>query len=205
MSDKTYHYTYRIHIGNPTDARRFYVGVRSCKCWPTEDSTYFGSSIPLKKWIKENGSDGVSKEILAVWGTRKLAVEHEVRLHEHLNVVADESYFNIAKQTCTGFDVTGTKQSEEHRRKKADALRGRTISDEQRRQHSEKMKGRKHSPERIEQTRQLRIGKKHSEETKRKISLSNMGKTYSEQSIANMIAGAKMREQKKREARQNVY
>ena len=100
------HYTYMITLKEPTDSRKFYVGVRSCKCKPSEDN-YFGSSRSLSAWIKQNGKDCVDKQILAVWDSRADAVRHEMLLQDCFDVVKNPEFWNKAKQTAVGFDTTG--------------------------------------------------------------------------------------------------
>jgi hypothetical protein len=104
-----HHYTYKIIANNPTDTRRYYIGVRSCKCWPTEDVNYFGSCRKFKRWQKAQGTGGLEKKILAIWPSRELALEHEIRLHDMFDVAVDPEYWNRSKQTSTGFDTTGVK------------------------------------------------------------------------------------------------
>jgi hypothetical protein len=111
-----FHYTYMITSSAPTDSRYKYIGVRSSTKYPTED-VYYGSCIPFKEWQKEHGVESLSKQILAIWDSKELAIEHEIRLHNVFNVGINEEFWNQVKQTSTGFDVTGTKFSEEHKEK----------------------------------------------------------------------------------------
>ncbi len=166
-----YHYTYRITVNNPTDNRVYYIGVRSCKKHPTQDN-YFGSCREFTAWQKENGTVNLTKEILAIWGDRKLAVEHEMKLHEHFEVALNPQFWNKAKQKTTGFDTTGIPSP----------MRGKTHSEEankkNRQAHLGKPsanKGIKLSAERIEALRKINLGrpsankgKKVSEEVKNK-------------------------------------
>jgi hypothetical protein len=100
------HYTYMITLKAPTDSRKFYIGVRSCKCAPNHDN-YFGSSRPLNKWLKQNGKVNVEKQVLAIWKSRVDAVNHEMLLQDCFDVVKNPEFWNRAKQTSTGFDTTG--------------------------------------------------------------------------------------------------
>jgi hypothetical protein len=194
-----YHYTYRLTLNNNTDSRKYYIGARSCTEYPTKDS-YFGSCKTLLAWIKEHGTEGIVKEILAIYGKRQDAIEHEINLHNYFDVAKNVEFWNKAKQTSVGFDTAGTKQTaehiakvkqatkglrktEEHKRKIGLAHKGRIVSEEQKQKQSQTMTGRKKTQEQIEKQRKSMLGKKHSEETKAKISLSNMGKKMSKEAI----------------------
>ena len=165
-----------ITLKEPTDARRMYIGVRSCKGSPESD-WYFGSSRQLKKWIAEHGVDKVDKQVLATWPTRKEAISHEMLLHDCFDVVRNQEFWNKAKQTTTGFDRTGATQvpwnkgikaSVESRLKQSIALRA-SIAELKRLGIPHWSTGRE-SPNK---------GKKISEETKRKISETRRGKRNS--------------------------
>ena len=101
---KKIHYVYKITNLNPTDERVYYIGVRSA-IDPITD-TYMGSSKYLNVAMKENGKENFKKEILSTWKTRKEAMQEEIRLHEDFDVAKSKTFYNKAKQTSTGFDVT---------------------------------------------------------------------------------------------------
>jgi len=143
-----YHYTYMITVKNPTDARRLYIGVRSCKV-PPEQDTYYGSCRPFRKWQKEHGVDGLHKQILAVWKSREDALSHEVLLHDCFDVATNQEFWNQAKQLVTKFDTAGVPSKK----------RGKPLSDEQKIKLSNSCKGRP-SPFK---------GRKHNEDSKIKI------------------------------------
>jgi hypothetical protein len=176
-----YHYTYRLTLSNNTDSRKYYIGARSCTEYPTEDS-YFGSCKTLLAWIKEHGTKGIVKEILAIYGKRQDAIEHEINLHNYFDVAKNVEFWNKAKQTSVGFDTTGIhiSKSKEHRLKIGLGNIGRIVSEETKQKIREKAIGRKHSQEQNEKHRLFMIGHKHSQETKQKISLSNKGKKCSD-------------------------
>ena len=44
---------------------------------------------------------------MGIFSTRKEAVLNEIKLHNEFNVAINNSFFNKAKQTSTGFDTTG--------------------------------------------------------------------------------------------------
>lgn len=118
-----HHYTYKI---NYSDGKA-YIGVRSCKCTPEEDSKYVGSS-------KHTPNDLItSKEILSTFSNREDAIQHEIELHEKFNVAQSDDYYNKSKQTSTKFDTTGTKlvRTPEHNQKIKEALTGRKRSPEE--------------------------------------------------------------------------
>lgn len=171
-----YHYTYMIKANN-----MFYIGARSCDVLPEEDN-YFSSCKSLLAWIKENGIVGLVKEIVAVFPTRALAIEHEIELHNFYDVAKNKLFWNKAKQTAVGFDTSGTHipKTDEHKAKIGAAHKGRVISEEQKQKQREVMIGRKKTPEQIEKHRTSRAGYTHSEETRKKISLANKGKKSSE-------------------------
>ena len=119
-----HHYTYLIQ--HKTSDKR-YIGVRSSKCLPQEDKTYWGSSKHLPKDVKLTHV----KIILKVFSTRKEAVQHEINLHKLNSVATNPQYYNKANQTSTGFDTAGTKLlfSDEHKRKISQAILGTKHSD----------------------------------------------------------------------------
>lgn len=125
-----YHYTYMIKAND-----KFYIGARSCDVLPEEDS-YFSSCKTLLAWIKNNGVTGLVKEIISVFPTRALAIEHEIELHNFYDVAANKLFWNKAKQTAVGFDTAGTEQNEELRLRKSLKTKGLQKSEE----HKEKIR-----------------------------------------------------------------
>ena len=172
-----YHYTYKISVNNPTDDRRNYIGVRSCKCWPTEDTKYMGSCRQFNKWQKLNGTDGLQKNILAIWPSRKMAVEHEIKLHNLFEVSTNPEFWNQAKQTSTGFDTTGKPSWNAGIPADPEKMRKIALGNTNRR-------GKKHSEESKRKNSQAHIGcayhtTPHTDKTKAKISAANKGKRSS--------------------------
>lgn len=156
-----FHYTYKIHYSDG----KYYIGARSCKCKPEEDTKYIGSSKYTPNHLL------VKKEILQVFQTRKEALEHEVYLHNLYDVAVNEQFYNRAKQTNTSFDVTGTHLSKEHKEKIISSLRGRTRPAEVGQAISKRKK------ERFTRLREIQgFAYRHSEETKQKISKAKSGK-----------------------------
>lgn len=111
-----FHYTYQVTVSNPTDARRFYIGVRSSDVKP-EDDVYFGSCRPFKRWQEANGTGGLVKQVLAVWPTRNDALLHEILLHDCFDVAKNPEFWNQVKQTAESFDCTGVPKAPEHAKK----------------------------------------------------------------------------------------
>lgn len=175
-----YHYTYMITVNNPTDVRKLYLGVRSCKVIPEQD-LYFGSCRPFKAWQKQYGTDGLKKQILALWPTRKEALNHEILLHDCFDVAVNPEFWNQAKQIADGFDTTGTthiaynkgmKWTDEQKARLSQALKGKIVSEETKIKISKAQKGRPMPEER----RLKLVGKKASEETRIKQRLAKLGK-----------------------------
>lgn len=116
------HYTYEIEFENGMK----YLGVRSCKVLPEEDTSYLGSSkvIPPALYVT------CVKTILGVFPSRVLALQDEIRRHEELDIALNPEYYNQVKQTAVGFDQSGTtKESHDHIRTMAEKLTGRTKED----------------------------------------------------------------------------
>lgn len=120
------HYTYTLEAVNPIDSRKLYVGVRSCSGNPADDTEYLSSSRHVKAAIK----DGVRfvKHSIVEWETRALAVEHEIKLHVDLGVVASDMYFNMARQTAIGWDSAGVKITGDRLQKMRETSR-KTLAD----------------------------------------------------------------------------
>ena len=200
-----YHYTYEITANNPTDARQKYIGVRSCECYPTEDK-YWGSCKSFTEWQKVNGTESLAKKIFAMHQTRELAIEHEIKLHEHFDVAVNEEYFNECRATSIGFyqepeviskDITEKWQDPAYRQMMSDAHKGqvawnkglKTPADVRAKQSLAKkgkpshMKGKKHTAESIKKMSDANKGKmpwitgrKHTAESLAKMSAAQKGK-----------------------------
>ena len=123
-----HHYTYLIQH-KTTEMR--YIGVRTSKCPPVEDTKYWGSSKHLPSNIQETHR----KIILKEHSSRKEALEHEILLHRLNNVAESIIYYNKAKQTAIGFDTTGTVMqfTLEHKRKLSSSTVNKPKSLEHRR------------------------------------------------------------------------
>lgn len=155
-----HHYTYKIHYSTG----KYYIGVRTSKCKPEDDTKYLGSS-------KYTPNDLViKKEILAEFPTRAEAIAHEVELHKFYDIAKNPNFYNQAKQTSKKFDVTGTKHTKEHSEKIANSLRGKKYDKarvekaiKNRQKIFDERKQRlgyvhKRSPEYCEKIRQMKLG-----------------------------------------------
>lgn len=128
-----YHYTYLISY----TTGMYYIGVRSCSCLPSEDKNYLGSS-------KHTPDDLViEKRILKVFPSRELAVEHEIKWQNKMDIPLNPKFYNRAKQTSTKFDTSGIKleRTAEHNNKIKLALTGRIRSQAERDSMSKARKG----------------------------------------------------------------
>jgi len=141
-----------------------YIGKRSCDCHPALDK-YMSSSKVVKQLVKE----GIVfyKQILKIHNTKEECTQHEIDLHEAMDVAKSDRFYNKCKQTSTGFDRTGIPLTEKHKQKIGNANR------------CPKSKSRKLSEEHKQKIRNANRGhgkgRKLSEEHKQKIS-KNHGK-----------------------------
>jgi hypothetical protein len=91
-----YHYTYLL-LGYDG---RFYYGVRSCKCRPSEDK-YMGS-------FKDRTFSPKKKRILGLFSSRQEALQEEIRIHALKNVDKSKKYANRAKQKTDRFNFSAS-------------------------------------------------------------------------------------------------
>jgi len=114
------HYTYRIT--NIVDNKHYY-GVRS-SVNPKEDLgiKYFSSSKD-KNFMNEQKlyPNRFKYKIIKIFDTRKKAMQHEIILHEKMNVSKNENFYNIAKAVSSGFSLYGYNHTEEAKKKIAKA------------------------------------------------------------------------------------
>lgn len=138
------HYTY---ILLDPESEMKYIGMRSSKCKPEED-TYMGSSYAMTIEDKRR----CDKLILEEFNTREEALLHEIKLHEQFQVHTNPEFWNLSKQTSTKFisNRKGCKLTEEHKRKCSEALKGKKLpefTEEHKRKLSEARTGTKASAE----------------------------------------------------------
>lgn len=120
LSIKRYHFVYRI-TNIYTIPYTYYYGTHTTskhkERTPKEELgvTYFSSKLDksFEKDQKENPQNYKYK-VVKIFNTRKEALELEIYLHKRFDVGVNENFYNGAIQTSTGFDVTGTKQSNKH-------------------------------------------------------------------------------------------
>jgi hypothetical protein len=101
---KKYNYVYKLKNLNPIDERIYYIGCRSCDCDPINDN-YYSSSKEIKSLIKSGFT--FEKKIFKIFETRKEAIAYEIELHNRFNVSNNPKFYNISKQSSSGFDTTG--------------------------------------------------------------------------------------------------
>lgn len=143
---KKYHYVYII---KDNINHKNYIGMRSCTCLPKEDTKYWSSSKHLKEIMHKVGLHNFSKEILSIWETRHQALAEEVRLHETHDVANNEQFYNLAKQTSTGFTTSDEihKKSVKIRKRNGSYEKQKTLlkkiwsnkTDIEKEEHSQKM------------------------------------------------------------------
>lgn len=106
-SDDKYHYTYRI---TNIQENKHYYGVRTTKVDPYSDlgTEYFSSSKILRPIVKQN-PELFKFKILKCFKTRKEAMAHEIFLHSKFEVSKNKNFYNLAKQTSSGFAPEGIK------------------------------------------------------------------------------------------------
>ena len=121
---------------DPADERK-YIGSRSCKCLPKEDTKYFGS-------YKDKSFKPQQKIILKVFRSREEAFKHEIYLHFILDVAVSNTFANRARVTTTGFTWAG----QHHSKETIERLRiaSRNMSEETKEKIRQKNKNKKLSP-----------------------------------------------------------
>ena len=132
-----FHYTYEIVYS--TGLR--YIGSRSSKVRPEEDTSYWGSS----KYTPSNDNTK-EKIILSTFITRKEALKHEVYLHKYNNISKNDRYYNKARQETSGFTCSGLKKTQTWKDKIGNANRGKKRTKEQCSHISKSRKGKSTGP-----------------------------------------------------------
>ena len=138
---KKTHYVYRLY---DVTEDKYYGGVRTCPDGVApEDDTYMGSSNYVKEKIKSGNK--FEKMVVAVYSTRKEAVEGEVRYLEKHKAAQSENWYNKTNSFPNFYrsfkPMLGKKHSEEARRKIGEANKGKKMSEEAKRKISEANKG----------------------------------------------------------------
>ena len=227
-SSQKFYYVYRI--SNLIEHKHYY-GFRSTKFLPKNDLgiRYFSSSRD-KEFIKDQKQNpqNYRYKIVKLFQNYKDALNFEILLHEKFNVSTNESFYNRAKQTATGFSTAGSTISEEHKRKISEAGLKRIYeptSDETKKKQSESAKnrgpvseitrqklsaihkGREFTKGRCENISKAKKGKSQGpmpDEVKKKISEAHKGKIFSDEHKKNIIAAAQLRPQRSLEHKKNL-
>ena len=104
---RIFHYTYQI---TEISTQMKYIGCRSSERNPEDDlGLYYFSSIRDKSFVekqKDNPEDYLY-DILGVFENREDAIEHEISLHKIYDVSNNKMFYNVSKQTSTGWDNSG--------------------------------------------------------------------------------------------------
>jgi hypothetical protein len=208
-----HHYVYHSY----EEWGRDYIGCRTCKCLPEEDTNYFGS-------FKDKTFKPTGKVILFVCETRKEASEIEIELHDFFDVAVNPQFANRAKATSTKFDTTGipnkaqsermsgknnpcygitgekhpnfgVPHTEETKRRMSEALSGEKHpnfgipqSEEHKKKISEAKKGVPQSEEHKKKVREAQIGRTRTEETKRRMSEAQLERRRREKLMKTRVA-----------------
>lgn len=97
-------YTYIVW---DTQTDRYYIGSKYAKgCTPENTTDYYGTGGEqmYRDAVKERPNTMV-KTVLAEWSTKEEAVSHETLLHECLDVGNNPKYYNMSRQTGSGFSA----------------------------------------------------------------------------------------------------
>ena len=127
-----YHYVYYSY----EEWGRGYIGVRSCKCAPEEDTKYFGSFYD--KTFKPT-----KKIIISEFSSRKEAERAEITLHCFYEIHTNPHFANKVKMTTEGMNFLGQKLSEKAKQKLREFHTGLKHTEETKRKLSQLQKGKK--------------------------------------------------------------
>lgn len=101
-----YHYVYRI-TNNIGKIKKYYIGVRSCKCLP-EDDSYMGSSKVLSSDIESMGKHNFKKEIICVLSDRESAMDLECKLLTEYDAMHNIEWYNLTNGNANSYHTVGT-------------------------------------------------------------------------------------------------
>ena len=188
---KEYHYVYRI---TNTKLHRHYYGTRSSIIEPHLDlgHEYFSTSSDVEFKEDQNVNPQNYKYVVVrVFETRTEALQLEIDLHSRFDVKNHPSFYNVANQTSTGFDRTGTETSKVVKAKISEALKGRIITQEHRNKISSALKDKPKTKEHCNNVSKSKKGSKHSKVTKMKMSKSSKGQVLSSETKAKISSALK--------------
>lgn len=123
------YYTYRLTFKTPlsnNDPKKYYMGYRGSVVPPILDN-YYSSSRTVQNYVNTYGKESFRKKILGIYLSAERALRFEVHYHEVLNVANHANFFNLARQTTTGFyfNNTGRVQSVESNKARSEKQSGR--------------------------------------------------------------------------------
>ncbi len=96
------YYVYRLTCTHAGAVEKYYYGCRSCHGNPVTDD-YWSSSRYVAAARARFGPASWTKKVIAIYTSREVALAHEARLHQRLNVKDHPLFFNRANQTSSGF------------------------------------------------------------------------------------------------------
>lgn len=103
-----FHYLYRIT--NLVEQKHYYGSRTSNKIQPQKDLgiKYFSSSRD-KEFQKDQQEhpENYRYKIIIVSTYRKKIIDLEIKIHQKFSVGSNQNFYNITKQTSTGFDTSG--------------------------------------------------------------------------------------------------
>jgi len=187
MSEKKYHYVYRI---TEINTGMHYYGDRSCNCHPKMDigKLYFSSFTNYlfqidQKQNPERYKYKILKSFESKKGYKRLdAKELEIKLHKKFNVGLNKMFINKTIQTSTKFDRTGIAHSIETKSKISKGcigkgMSGKTVPELRKQKISNTLKNNNYTDSIETRTKKSlsHIGLKHSKESKLKMSAAKKG------------------------------
>jgi len=190
---KKYNYVYRI---KNKILNKHYYGVRGCNAEPKLDLgvKYFSSSYDEEfRNDQKNHPENYKYKIVRICSTRDEADALEIKLQEKFNVGINESFYNKATRTSTGFTFSGGKHTPETRLKISEAKTGVPLSDEHKQKLSEAKTGENHpmygkelSAEHKQKLSEAHKGVPLSDEHKQKLSEANKGAKHTPETKQKM-------------------